>query len=520
MSESRFGTVYLVGAGPGDPGLLTVRAASLIAGCDCVVHDSLVNPAILDHLPPGIVRRDVGKRGGAASTTQEEINQLLIELAGRHRRVLRLKGGDPFLFGRGGEEAAALAGAGIPFAVVPGVTAGIGVPAYAGIPVTHRAASSVVAFATGHQAKDGSAELDWASLARIETVVLYMGMHKLGQNCAAMISHGRSPETPAAAIQWGTYPRQQVVVGTLSSLPRLAAAAGLGAPAITVIGEVVRYRERIRWFDNRPLSGRRVAVTRAADHAGELSELLEAAGAEVVLAPVARHDPPASWDEMDAALARLGEFDWVVFTSANAVRQLWRRLRELGGDARRFAGVRIAAVGPATASALAECGLRGDLVPARHDAAALGEAMRSSLGHGVGNLPPSPALPRVLLPQADNARPALRDWLVSRGCPVTVVTAYRTRTLELDAAGLLHGVDAVTLASSATAERLVAALGPPRLAALQAAGCRFVAIGPQTAETMRSLGIPPAAEAADADMPALVAAVVAACAASGSGKAC
>jgi uroporphyrinogen III methyltransferase / synthase len=519
MNDGRIGTVYLVGAGPGDPGLLTVRAASLIAGCDCVVHDSLVNPAILDLLPHGIERRDVGKRGGAASTTQAAINRILVELAGRHRRVLRLKGGDPFLFGRGGEEAAALAESGIPFVVVPGVTSGIGVPAYAGIPVTHRAASSVVAFATGHQAKDGSAELDWGSLARIETVVLYMGMHKLAENCAAMISHGRSGETPAAAIQWGTYARQRVVTGTLSSLPRLAAAAGLGAPAITVIGDVVRYRERIRWFDNRPLSGRRVMVTRAADHANELCELLEAVGAEVVLSPLARHDPPESWAGVDAALKQLGEFDWVAFTSANAVRFLWRRLRELGGDARRFAGVRIAAVGTATASALVDCGLAADLVPARHDAAALGEAMRGSLDHCVGNIPPTPALPRVLLPQADNARPGLHDWLVGHGCPVTVVTAYRTCTLEFDPGLLLRGIDALTLASSASAERLVAALGRERLAALKAAGCRFIAIGPQTALTMRGLGIPPAAEAADADMPALVDAVVAACRAAGSEEA-
>jgi uroporphyrinogen III methyltransferase / synthase len=520
MNVGHFGTVYLVGAGPGDPGLLTVRAASLIAGCDCVVHDSLVNPAILDRLPHGIVRRDVGKRGGAASTTQAQINQLLVDLAGRHRRVLRLKGGDPFLFGRGGEEAAALAAAGIPFVVVPGVTSGIGVPAYAGIPVTHRAASSVVAFATGHQAKDGSAELDWDSLSRIETVVLYMGMHKLGENCAAMISHGRSPDTPAAAIQWGTYPRQRVVTGTLSTLPRLAAAAGLGAPAITVIGEVVRYRERIRWFDNRPLSGRRVAVTRAADHASELCELLEAAGAEVVLAPLARHDPPHSWDAMDAALARLGEYDWVAFTSANAVRFLWQRLRELGGDARRFARVRIAAVGTATASALDRCGLAADLLPLRHDAAALGEAMRGSLDHCVGNIPPTPALPRVLLPQADNARPALRDWLVGHGCRVDVVTAYRSLALDLDPERLLRGIDALTLASSATAERLVVALGVDRLAGLEAAGCRFIAIGAQTAETMRGLGIPPAAVAADADMPALVDAVIMACREPGSEEAC
>nr|MBA3708718.1 uroporphyrinogen-III C-methyltransferase [Planctomycetota bacterium] len=269
MAE-RLGTVYLVGAGPGDPGLLTCRARDLLVACDCVVHDYLVNPEILELVPATAVRHNVGKRGGATSITQPEINRTIVELASRHRRIVRLKGGDPFLFGRGGEEAVALSDAGIAFEVVPGVTSGTGVPAYAGIPVTHRAASSAVAFVTGHQQVGSDDDLDWSSFARIETLVLYMGVHRLAENCAALIAAGRAADTPACAIQWGTYPHQRVVTATLATLAREVAAAGLGAPAITVIGEVVRYREKIRWFDHplrRPLFGRRVVVTRSREQA-------------------------------------------------------------------------------------------------------------------------------------------------------------------------------------------------------------------------------------------------------------
>ncbi|MBA2480073.1 MAG: uroporphyrinogen-III C-methyltransferase, partial [Planctomycetes bacterium] len=249
MAE-RTGTVYLVGAGPGDPGLLTCRARDLLVACDCVVHDYLVNPVILDLVPAGAARHNVGKRGGSSSISQSEINRMIVSLASSHSRVVRLKGGDPFLFGRGGEEAVALAEAGIHFEVVPGVTSGTGVPAYAGIPVTHRAASSAVAFVTGHQQAGSDTDLDWSSFARIETLVLYMGVHRLAENCAALIAAGRSADTPACAIQWGTYAHQLVVTATLGTLAREVAAAGLGAPAITVIGDVVSYREKIRWFDH------------------------------------------------------------------------------------------------------------------------------------------------------------------------------------------------------------------------------------------------------------------------------
>ncbi|HEX3135045.1 MAG TPA: uroporphyrinogen-III C-methyltransferase [Planctomycetota bacterium] len=491
------GTVFLAGAGPGDPGLLTLRAAELLTTCDCVVYDYLVNPAILTRIPAHVERHFVGKRGGRASASQDEINRMLIELAHKHRRVLRLKGGDPFLFGRGGEEAAALAEAGVPFEVVPGVTSGIGVPAYAGIPVTHRAASSVVAFATGHQAKGETEDLDWAGLARIETVVLYMGMHKLAQNCASLIAHGRAADTPACAIQWGSYARQRVVVGTLATLPQLAIDAKLGAPAITVIGDVVWYREKIRWFDNRPLSGRRVVVTRLREQASELSDLLGRVGAEVVEAPVARQEAPASWDDLDGSLRAMRSFRWVVFTSANAVRFTWERLRVLGMDARAFANSRIAAIGPSTATVLASHGLTADLVPHHYDAASLAAALVTR-----ESLPPS-----VLLPQADNARFILRDHLRAAGCTVTTSIAYRTvpEPFVLDPE---LPIDAVTFASSATVDRFVAGLGKERVIALIAAGCRYYAIGPQTAATMTANGLPIAAMAEEATIPALVQAVV------------
>ena len=491
------GTVFLAGAGPGDPGLLTLRAAELLTNCDCVVYDYLVNPAILARIPAHVERHFVGKRGGRASSSQDDINRMLVELAQRHHRVLRLKGGDPFLFGRGGEEAAALAEAGVPFEVVPGVTSGIGVPAYAGIPVTHRAASSVVAFATGHQAKGETEDLDWAGLARIETVVLYMGMHKLAQNCASLIAHGRAADTPACAIQWGSYARQRVVVGTLATLPQLAAEAKLGAPAITVIGEVVRYREKIRWFDNRPLSGRRIVVTRSREQASELSDLLARVGAEVVEAPVAHQESPLSWDSLDSALRTLRSFRWIVFTSANAVRFTWERMRALGLDARAFANSRIAAVGPTTAALLSTHGIIADLVPHKYDAASLAGALLAR-----ESLPPS-----VLLPQADNAKPVLRDHLFAGGCAVTTAVAYRTvpEPFTLDPE---LPIDAITFASSATVERFVTGLGSERITALLTAGCRCYAIGPQTAATMTAHGLPITATAEEATIPALVQAVV------------
>jgi len=477
---------------------MTLRADQLLRRCDCVVYDYLVNPLLLERVAATATRVFVGKRGHSDSITQDEINATLIRMAGKHRCIVRLKGGDPFLFGRGGEEADALAEAGIPFTVVPGVTSGIAVPAYAGIPITHRAASSAVVFATGHQQPGKDNEPHWQALAKIETIVLYMGMQKLGDLCAALIRHGRSADTPVCVIQWGTYTKQRCAEGTLASIAEVAQREGLGAPAITVVGDVVRYRERIRWFDNRPLSGRTVVVTRSRDQASELAELLDAAGAHIIEYALLRQAPPERWDECDAAFTQPSRFDWIAFTSANAVRMCLGRLREHGKDSRTLAGCRIAAIGTATARALNEWGIQADLLPTSFNGAELAKAL----------LHAGPDRPRVLLPQADNAAPILRDTLTSAGATVTTIVAYRN-VPESPAVDLTaETVDAVTFASSNTAERFVTAVGPAGLDALRKRGCRWFAIGPETAAAMVRLGLPPTAIAERADVAALAQSVI------------
>lgn len=498
-SSPNVGTVHLVGAGPGDPGLLTMRADQLLRRCDCVVYDYLVNPDLLSRVPVDAERVYVGKRGHTDSITQDAINAKLIELGRRHRCVVRLKGGDPFLFGRGGEEADALADAGIPFTIVPGVTSGIAVPAYAGIPITHRAASSAVVFATGHQQPGKDHEPHWEALAHIETIVLYMGMQKLADLCAALVRHGRSPDTPVCVIQWGTYARQRSVDGTLATIAEAAQAAGLGAPAITVVGDVVRYRERIRWFDTRALSGRTVVVTRAREQASELAQHLEEHGARVIEFPLLRQAAPESWADLDRALADPRAFDWIACTSVHAVRALGERLHAMGRDARHLAGCRLAAVGAATARAMTSLGVTADLLPTSFN----GQELAKEL------LRAGPERPRVLLPQADNAAPALRDTLLAAGATVTSVVAYRnvaeTPTVDLTK----ESVDAVTFASSNTAERFIATVSPATVAALVERGCRWFAIGPETAGTMQRLGLTPHGIAERADVAALAALVAA-----------
>ena len=494
--------VSLVGAGPGDPGLLSVRGRERLVACDCLIYDYLVNPEIVALAPASAEKRFVGKRGGKTSTPQEEINRLLVEAGKKHARVVRLKGGDPFLFGRGGEEAVALAQAGLAFEIVPGVTSGIGAPAYAGIPVTHRAASSAVVLVTGHQQhKPGEPEppFAWDTIAQVETIVLYMGMHRLAENCAALVAAGRAAATPAAIIQWGTYPHQKVVTGTLADLAQVAKAAGLGAPAITVIGDVVRFREEIRWFDHpvrHPLFGKRVLVTRAREQASELTEGLRAHGAAVLEVPLARFAWPADCTALDAALADPSRFAWLAVTSANAVEFTWKRLRHLGKDARALARTRIAAVGPATARALEAHGLHADLVPDTADSGHLAEALRA---HGPAS---------ILIPQADNARPLLRESLAAAGWEVTAATAYAAEPIIPDIDLDAEAVDAITFASSATVERFLGFAGIERVRTWLAAGCRLYAIGPQTAATLAAQGLPVAAMADDASVLGLVAAVV------------
>jgi uroporphyrinogen III methyltransferase / synthase len=492
------GIVYLVGAGPGDPGLLTVRARDLLASCDAIAADALANPVIVAEARaanPRAELHDVGKRGGSESASQESINALLVRLAGEGKRVVRLKGGDPLVFGRGSEEAQALAAAGVEFELVPGVTAGVAAPAYAGIPVTHRGMATSVTFVTGHEdPTKAESQTDWSALARAGgTIVLYMGVKTLPRIAAALVAGGMSPDTPAAAVQWGTYARQRTVTATVSTLSDAVARAGLGAPVITVIGDVVALRDEIAWFDRRPLFGQRIVVTRASAQAGGLRARLAELGADVVDVPALRIEPLDA-APLRAALDRLADFDWLVLTSQNAVALLWDALRGGGRDARALASCRIACVGRSTAEALLARGLAADVVPDRYVAEAVLAAL-AERDDVRGR--------RVLYVAAEGARQVLPDGLRSLGCRVEVVTAYRSvadgaGADELRAALERGEISAVTFASASAVQGFVDAVG-----ADLARRAPAVSIGPVTSAAVRAAGIQLAAEAAEATIEGL-----------------
>ena len=495
------GIVFLVGAGPGDPGLITVKGLARLREADVVVYDALSSPRLLREARADAELISVGKRGGCQTMKQEEINALLVSKAKEGKRVCRLKGGDPFVFGRGGEEALELVAAGIPFEVVPGITAGIAAPAYAGIPVTHRDATSSLAFITGHEdpTKESSA-LAWDKLATgIGTLVVYMGVKNLPHIVERLVSNGRSPQTPAAVVQWGTVPKQRTALGTLADIA--ARAAGMEAPAILVVGEVAGLRPQLQWFENRPLFGRCVVVTRSRAQASDLCEQLEGLGAEVLEMPTIRIEPPADLAPLDEAIARLGSYDWVVFTSVNGVDAFFERLERAGKDARALPAV--AAIGPATSDRLNEHGIRPDCQPQRFTGVELVAALsaREPLGGR-----------RILLPRAAEAPDAVPKGLADAGATVDEVPAYRTAIAtsadEETVQRLLAGeVDFVTFTSSSTVRGFVQAVGAGRVPAMPAA-TRFVSIGPVTSETARELGLALAAEAAEHTIPGLVKAML------------
>ncbi|HTK46803.1 MAG TPA: uroporphyrinogen-III C-methyltransferase [Gemmatimonadaceae bacterium] len=498
------GVVYLVGAGPGDPGLLTVRAQQLLASCDAIAADALANPAIVAAARadnPSVELHDVGKRGGSGdSARQDTINALLVRLAREGKRVVRLKGGDPLVFGRGSEEAQALARAGVRFEIVPGVTAGVAAAAYAGIPVTHRAAATAVTFVTGHEDPGkGAQQTDWAALARAGgTIVLYMGVRTLPRIADALVQGGMSPDTPAAAVQWGTYARQRTVVATLTTLADAVERDGLGAPVITVIGPVVALRDEIAWFDRRPLFGKRVVVTRASAQAGALRGALESLGADVLELPALRI-VPLDPEPLREALDRIDEYDWIVFTSQNGVALLWESLRVAGRDARALAGRKLACVGRATADALRARGLVADVVPERFVAEGVLEAL---------DLRDDVRGKHVLYVAAEGARDVLPEGLANRGCTVDVVPVYRTASDGAGSAALRDAlaagrVDAVTFASASAVRGYIDAVG-----AELARRAPAVSIGPVTSDAVRAAGIPLGGEATDASIAALADATV------------
>jgi uroporphyrinogen III methyltransferase/synthase len=498
------GRVYLIGAGPGDPGLLTLRGKALLARADVVVYDYLVSPRLLEYAPARAERIYVGKRAGAHTLSQDEINRLLVERAQGGATVARLKGGDPFVFGRGGEEALDLVEAGIPFEVVPGVTSGIAAPAYAGIPVTHRQVASAVGLLTGHETseKDETA-LDWHALANWKgTLSFYMGMENLGPICAKLISEGLDPQTPAAAIRRGATPSQRVVTATVKTLAAAAQSAGFEPPVMVVIGHVVALREKLNWFERRPLFGRRIVVTRARAQASEFVALLEEQGAEVIELPTLRIEPPADPGPLRKQAAKAGQqFDWIAFTSVNAVEAFFDALSQAGLDSRALARCRVAAIGPATAERLAQYGIRADVQPGTFTTAAMVAALASA-----GDLKSR----RVLCPRSDIAPPELTDALRERGAVVTEVIAYRTSSDDSNAAHvrdlLLHGeLHWLTFTSSSTVRHFCSAVGPK---ALSSGNVKIASIGPATSATLRELGLAPTVEAKQHNIPGLLDVIV------------
>ncbi|MGD1996996.1 MAG: uroporphyrinogen-III C-methyltransferase [Anaerolineae bacterium] len=500
------GIVYLVGAGPGDPGLITVRGRECVAQADVVIYDRLIGSELLEAARPDAELIYVGKSADRHTLSQDRINALIVEKAENGLRVARLKGGDPFVFGRGGEEAQAAVAAGIPFEIVPGVTSAIAAPAYAGIPLTHRDLASSFAVVTGHrregaESADEGLGLDWAALAKIDTLVILMGVGNLPIITEELRNAGRDPETPAALIHWGTTARQKVVAGSLKNIVARVRETRLRPPAVLVVGEVVTLRDCLRWFETRPLFGLRVLVTRPRAQAGELSKRLRALGAEPVELPTIEILPPEDWSPLDAAIARLDEYDWVIFTSVNGVRFFWKRLSRAEKDARVFANVHLAAIGPATAAELMQHGLRADLVPSRYVAEAILDEIEPVGGR------------RILLPRANIARPTLAEGLIAAGASVDELVAYRTvlstlngevvnRIRQMIASG---EVDILTFTSSSTVRNFVSLLeGAPSLAEGTIVAC----IGPVTAKTAREVGLPADVIAAEHTTDGLIQALI------------
>ena len=506
------GTVYLIGAGPGDPKLITVGGADALHGADVVVYDRLAHPKLLDYARADAERVYVGKQADKHAMKQDDINALLAARAAAGKAVARLKGGDPFVFGRGGEEAEFLRERDIPFVVIPGVTSAIAAPAYAGIPVTHRDAASSFAVITGHERDDaresgtrapGEAERRrrWDRIAYAgDTLLFLMGVENLEEITTQLLAHGRAPDTPVALVRWGTWAGQQeTLVGTLGDVVEKVRAAGFKAPAVTVVGEVVRLREKLRWFDRGPLAGKRVVVTRAREQASGLSETLRARGAEPVEFPLIRIEPPSDgYAALDDAVVRAGTYDWVCFASAPAVHAFCDRLAAGGKDARALASARLAAVGPATGDALRAHGLRADFQP------------EAATGAGLGaELPGEVFGKNVLIPRAEDGDGGLIAALEAREATLDVVTAYRNVPDGLGAedvrARMAAGtIDAVTFTSSSTVKNFVAALGGTALPPGVAIAC----IGPSTAQAARELlGREPDAVSGEPTVDGLVAAL-------------
>lgn len=496
--------VYLIGAGPGDPGLFTLKGRDCLAAADVVIYDALANDALL-----ACARKDaeliyVGKVAGNHALPQDGINQLLVDKAREGKVVARLKGGDPYIFGRGGEEAEALLEAGIPFEEVPGISSTIAAPAYAGIPLTHRNFASSVTIITGHENPDKPGSVhNWQALAQsASTLVFVMGMKNLPDIARNLLAAGMDPATPAALVYRGTTPRQRSLVSTLAALPQAAVDQGFSNPSVIVVGKVCSLHDQLGWFEQRPLFGRSVVVTRAREQASGLAQELVQLGADVIQCPTIEISPLPDYAELDAAIGRLSEYAWLIFTSVNGVRWFWKRLEAAGKDSRALGLCRVAAIGPATAEALEARGIRPDFIPERYVAEGVVEGL---LARGkVDGV-------RMLLPRAAKAREVLPDELRKAGARVDVISAYETipaavrkdEVLERMQAGTL---DCVTFGSSSTVENFLSLIPAETLRAHPEV--RLAAIGPVTARTLEAHGLPCHIMPEEYTIPALVQALV------------
>lgn len=486
MGQDKKGRVYLVGAGPGDPGLLTIKGRECLSLAEVIIYDNLANRVFLQYAGDQAELIYVGKKGGCHTMSQDEINSLVIDRAHSGQIVVRLKGGDPFIFGRGGEEAQELVRAGVDYEVVPGVTSAISVPAYAGIPLTHRAYTSTVAFVTGHE--DPSKQESDIALEKLATgvgtLVFLMGVGNVSEIAKGLMAHGRSPDTPTALIQRGTVAAQRTLVGPLRDIAGLAKKNNVKPPGIIVVGDVVRLREQLNWFETRPLFGKRIVVTRAREQASEFLKGLAQLGAECIEFPTIEVVPPEGWDELDGGIKALETYQWLVFTSVNGVKYFLRRLEALGRDIRDLKGLKIGAIGPETAKCWHRLGIRPDLVPDEYRAEAVVECFREKGAKGA----------RILIPRAAKAREVLPEELRKMGAQVDVVPAYQTIKPAQDTARvsemLENGViDIVTFTSSSTVTNFVEMFEAGKDQVLRWMEHVVVAcIGPITARTAQENG--------------------------------
>ncbi|MBT8332354.1 MAG: uroporphyrinogen-III C-methyltransferase [Deltaproteobacteria bacterium] len=496
--------VYLVGAGPGDPGLITIKGKKCIQNADVIIYDYLASPALLKHAAKSAELIYVGKKGGDHTLSQDEINRLLVDKAKSGGVITRLKGGDPFIFGRGGEEAEVLAEAGILFEIVPGVTSAIAAAAYAGIPLTHRDLTSTLAFVTGHEdPTKKETSINWSSLASgIGTLVFFMGVKNLPNIAERLIAHGKPPHTPVAVIRWGTTSRQKTVTATLATIVDKTRAAGLKAPAIIAIGDVVDLRQSLKWFENRPLLGKRIVVTRARQQASDLVRLLTDLGAECLEYPTIEIMPPTDPQPLKQAVANLATYDWIVFTSVNGVGFFFEQLFADGKDVRALGRLKTAAIGPATAARLLEFGLISDIVPQTYRAESVVDAFKKEKLNNK----------KILLPRAREARPILPQELKKMGAAVDEIPAYETLKAVDNASDLVQQlkekrVDMITFTSSSTVKNFKALLPAKAFAALMQ-DITIASIGPITTDTAKRLGFDVHISAKSYTIPGLVDAIL------------